>query len=172
MSGDDIVIITRVTSLDERQVDDLADLLVAVVAQGASVGYLPPLEREAATAYWRHVCAPGIVLLLAEIDGAVVGSVQLELASKANARHRAEVNKLLVAPHVQRRGIGRLLMTAIEAEARVHDRTLLHLDTREGDTSNDFYRSLGWTEAGTIPMWACSADGSLDGTVFYYRVLE
>ena len=49
--------------------------------------------------------------------------------------------------------------------------TTLHLDTREGDISNDFYQSRGWIRAGIIPRWAQSANGSLDGTVFYYKLL-
>ncbi|MCC6943480.1 MAG: GNAT family N-acetyltransferase [Thermomicrobiales bacterium] len=160
------------TELTGAEIDRLGEILVAIVDDGASVGYLPPLEPAKATAYWRGVCKPEVILFLAEVDGEIAGTVQLELAAKANARHRAEVNRLLVDPAYQRRGIGRVLMEALEVEARVLGRTLLHLDTREGDTSNDFYRSQGWTEAGTIPMWARSSGGSLDGTVFYYKVLE
>ena len=58
------------------------------------------------------------------------------------------------------------------AAARREGRTLLYLDTREGDTSNDVYRALGWVEAGRIPKWARSASGTLDGTVFYYKELD
>jgi GNAT superfamily N-acetyltransferase len=159
-------------SLSESEVDQLAALLVAIVDAGASVGYLPPLDIETARSYWRGIVQPDIVLFLAEIDGQIAGTVQLESARKANARHRAEVNRLLVAPDFQRRGVGRVLMEALESHARSIGRTLLHLDSREGDRSNDFYRSLGWTEAGTIPMWAMSAEGKLEGTSFYYKVLE
>ncbi|MGD9714600.1 MAG: N-acetyltransferase family protein [Thermomicrobiales bacterium] len=158
-------------SLDASEIERLADLLVSVVDAGASVGYLPPIDAGVARHYWQSVCKPDVVLFLAEVGGEIAGTVQLELASKANARHRAEVNRLLVHPSFRRRGIGRLLMEVLEREARTLGRTLLHLDTREGDPSNDFYRSQGWTEAGTIPLWAESATGSLDGTVFYYKVL-
>ncbi|MBX3070527.1 MAG: GNAT family N-acetyltransferase [Thermomicrobiales bacterium] len=161
-----------VTSLSDAEIQRLGEMLVAVVEAGASVGYLPPLDASVAQQYWRGVCKPEVLLLLAEVDGEIAGTVQLELATKANARHRAEVNRLLVDPKYQRQGLGRVLMEALESEAKVLGRTLLHLDTREGDTSNDFYRSQGWTEAGMIPMWARSSGGSLDGTVFYYKVLE
>jgi GNAT superfamily N-acetyltransferase len=114
---------------------------------------------------------PGVILLVAEIDGEIVGTAQLELAMRANGRHRAEVNKVLVHPHWQRQGIGRQLMTEIEAVARREGRTLLHLDTREGDASNLAYRALGWTEAGRIPKWARSASGTLDATIFYFKEL-
>lgn len=164
---------TRVLeSLNDSDVARLGEILVAVVGAGASVGYLPPLELSKAEAYWRHAITRDVILLVAEVDGVIAGTVQLELATKVNARHRAEVNKLLVHPSFQRMGIGRALMAALEDEACARARTLLHLDTREGDTSNDFYRSQGWTEAGTIPMWAESSSGTLEGTVFYYKTLE
>ena len=167
-----MVQIRTASTLTEREIGRLGEILVAVVDAGASVGYLPPLDFEVAESYWRSVCKPEVLLLLAEVEGVIAGTVQLELATKSNARHRAEVNRLLVDPAYQRQGLGRVLMEALEQEARALGRTLLHLDTREGDTSNDFYRSLGWTEAGTIPMWAESATGTLDGTVFYFKVLE
>src|SRR5215213_6976014 len=157
-----------VESLTDQQIDELADLLVAVVAQGASVGYLPPLSSDEAREYWRGVTKPSIRLLIAERDDLIVGTAQLELAMKFNGQHRAEVNKVLVHPGCQRQGIGRRLMTEIETIARAEGRTLLHLDTREGDSSNDVYRALGWVEAGRIPLFARSAIGTLDGTVLYY----
>lgn len=164
--------IVRVESLSDDDVNQLAALLVAMVGQGASVGYLPPLDPAIAEGYWRHAVDPeNIVLLVARRGARVVGTVQLEWSPKKNARHRAEVNKLLVHPNAQRLGIGRLLMNDLEAIARENGWTTLHLDTREGDISNDFYQSQGWVLAGVIPQWAESASGSLDGTVFYYKLL-
>jgi GNAT superfamily N-acetyltransferase len=164
--------ITELDVLSDRQLDDLVGILVAVVADGASVGYLPPLDPDEARAYWRHAIRPGNILLVAERSGQIVGTAQLELAMRLNARHRAEVNKVLVHPSEQRQGIGRRLMDAIEATARREGRTLLHLDTREGDGSNELYRRAGWVESGTIPNWARSASGTLDATVFYYKALN
>jgi GNAT superfamily N-acetyltransferase len=91
---------------------------------------------------------------------------------RANSLHRAVVAKLIVHRSVRRRGIGRALMTAVEAEARRLGRTTLHLDTREGDPSERLYRGLGWERAGAIPRWARSADGTLHTTIFYYRLLD
>lgn len=163
--------IREVTQLADRELAELASMLVAVVAQGASVGFLPPLEMAVAEAYWRTGLEPGTILLVAELDGSIVGTAQLALAMRPNGQHRAEVNKVLVHPAFQRQGIGRALMEAIEAVARREGRTLLHLDTREGDPSNRLYQSLGYIEAGRIPCWARSADGNLHTTVFYYKLL-
>jgi GNAT superfamily N-acetyltransferase len=165
--------IERLHRLSDEEVDLLAELLVAIVEQGASVGYLPPLDLDEARSYWRKAIASDtIVFLVARRAGDIVGTVQLEWSPKKNARHRAEVNKLLVHPDAQRLGIGRLLMDRLEAIALENGWTTLHLDTREGDISNDFYLSQGWTLAGIIPQWAESASGTLDGTVFYYKLLS
>lgn len=166
------IVVREVASLSASDIDQLTDILVAVTADGASVGYLPPLDPAEARAYWEGVVRPGIVLLIAERDEKIVGTAQLEMAMKLNGRHRAEVNKVLVDPACQRQGIGGRLMEALEDVARREGRTLLHLDTREGDGSNDLYRRMGFTEAGRIPNWARSASGSLDATVFYYKLLD
>lgn len=163
--------IREVTSLGDRDIAELAALLVAVVAQGASVGFLPPLTMDAAETYWRTGLEPGTILLVAEQDGRIAGTAQLVLAMRPNGRHRAEVNKVLVHPAFQRQGIGRRLMDAIETIARREGRTLLHLDTREGDPANRLYQAAGYIEAGRIPCWARSADGTLQATVFYYKLL-
>ena len=61
---------------------------------------------------------------------------------------------------------------ALENEARAAGKTLLVLDTHEGDSSNDLYRTLGYREAGHIPGWARDAAGTLSATVFWYKPLE
>ena len=157
--------------LDAAEIEQLAELLVAAVADGASVGFLPPLALEEARRYWSGVLAPGVALVLAEDTGRIVGAVQLHAASSTNGRHRGEVAKLMVHPDHRRRGIGRRLMQRLETVARDDGRWLLVLDTREGDPSNELYRSLGYHEVGRIPRYARSADGRLEATVFYYKEL-
>jgi len=155
-----------------EKLEDLIELLRDAVDSGASVGFLPPLSRDAASDYWRSIFADldaGHRLLLGAMDGPkLVGSVQLELARKPNASHRAEVQRLLVLRSARRQGIGERLMRQLHELARQHGRTLLVLDTREGDPSELLYRKLGYTRAGVIPGYARSADGALDATAFYY----
>jgi len=155
----------------------LVALLRDVVDAGASVGFLPPLAPSTASAYWETVAASiedGSRVLLAARraeDGAIVGSAQLDLATRENARHRAEVAKVMVLGAARRQGIGRALMLAAEAHARRLGRTTLVLDTRSGDPSERLYVSVGWQRAGEIPRYARSADGALDATAFYYKFL-
>nr|WP_223068371.1 GNAT family N-acetyltransferase [Paenibacillus caui] len=161
--------ISEVKFMEQRLLNGLSKLLIRVVEDGASIGFLPPLSDEEAAGYWKQVLEPGVHLWIAVQDGTIVGSVQLQLALKANGSHRAEVAKLMVDPDSRRKGIARLLMQTMEAKAKEEGRSLLVLDTRSGDPSNNLYRSLNYSEAGRIPRYARSANGDLDETVFYYK---
>jgi ribosomal protein S18 acetylase RimI-like enzyme len=143
------------------------------VEGGASVGFLPPLGVDEACAYWRGVAAAVAaserLLLIARDGDCVVGTVQLDLCQRANGLHRAEVVRLLVHSSARRRGIGRQLMLAVEDAARARQRSLLVLDTRDGDPSCALYESLGYIRAGVIPRYARGASGELHGTAIYYK---
>jgi ribosomal protein S18 acetylase RimI-like enzyme len=151
-------------------------LLQDAVDSGASVGFLPPLSGEDASDYWHSVLRDldaAHRLLLGAMDRArLVGSVQLELAWKPNAVHRAEVQRLLVLRSARRRGIGERLMRQLEELARQRGRTLLVLDTRQGDPSELLYQKIGYTRVGVIPGYARSSNGSLDTTAVYFRQLD
>ena len=153
----------------------LIHLLQDAVASGASVGFLAPLSTEAAQDYWNtvfeEVAQDTCVLLVAREAGQIVGSVQLALAMKPNAQHRAEVQKLFVLSSQRRRGIGRALMQKVELVARHAGRTLLVLDTRQGDSAEQLYRTLEYCEVGIIPAYARSASGTLDSTIIFYKIL-
>jgi GNAT superfamily N-acetyltransferase len=168
--------ITTVDVLDDALQLELSTVLSECVKSGASVGFVVPLAEGELEAYWQDVAAAvkaGTQVLLVARDGkTLVGTVQLALAQKANARHRAEVQRLLVPPTLRRRGIGRKLMKAVEAEALSRGRTLLVWDTIVGDSGDQLYTKMGYTRAGVIPDYALSADGAkLEPTVYFYTLL-
>nr|WP_197088287.1 GNAT family N-acetyltransferase [Paenibacillus dauci] len=167
----DQVTIERLDTLD-KEMDQFVDMLVAVVDDGASIGFLPPLDREEARSYWQSVIEPSTILLAARSGERITGTVQVQLCSKPNGNHRAEIAKLMVHPDYRRHGIARQLMIEAEQVARQAERSLLVLDTRDGDPSNRLYQSLGFLLAGQIPYFARSENGSLDATNLYYKVLE
>ena len=167
----DQVTIERLDTLD-KEMDQFVDMLVAVVDDGASIGFLPPLDRGEARSYWQSVIEPNTILLAARSGERITGTVQVQLCRKPNGNHRAEIAKLMVHPDYRRHGIARQLMIAAEQVARQAERSLLVLDTRDGDPSNRLYQSLGFLLAGQIPYFARSENGSLDATNLYYKVLE
>jgi ribosomal protein S18 acetylase RimI-like enzyme len=170
-AADAPLVVHRVERLTARERGDLAELLVACVAEGASLGFRPPLAPPQAESWWARFPRRGIALFVAARAERIVGTVQLHEAESENGAHRGEVAKLLVHPDFRRLGIARALMTRLEAEAEAKGTSLLFLDTREGDPSNDLYRALGYHEAGRIPDWARDASGILRPTVFWYKLL-
>jgi acetyltransferase len=154
---------------------ELIGLLQDSVASGASIGFLPPLGNDEARGYWdgaiEDLARGALVLLVARQGGAVVGTVQLALAQRPNGRHRAEVQKLLVHTRARRQGIGQALLAAADAAARQAGRTLLVLDTRAGDPSEQLYLKHGYTRVGAIPQYARSASGELHATAIFYKLL-
>ncbi|HET8846055.1 MAG TPA: GNAT family N-acetyltransferase [Ktedonobacteraceae bacterium] len=155
---------------------ELVTLLQDAVTSGASIGFLPPLSNNEARVYWtsifEDVTRKQRVLLIARRNQQIVGAVQLELSTKSNAQHRAEIQKLFVLQQERKHGIGQCLMEAVEAAAHELGRTLLVLDTRAGDNAERLYRRLQYKEAGSIPAYARNADGTLDATIIFYKLLQ
>lgn len=165
------VTVREITHLYPAEIDDLCDVLVACVNDGASLGFHAPLSRDIAQAWWERLPRPGVTLLVAESEGRIGGTVQLHTAESANGSHRVEIAKLLVHPAWRRRGVARALMTAAEQIARRDSKRLIVLDTREGDPSNLLYASVGYAQGGRIPDWARDAAGELTATIFWYKQL-
>lgn len=61
--------------------NQLAELLIRVVDDGASIGFLPPLDEQLAEAYWKTAVTPDSVLWIAKQNGRIAGSVQLHLCT-------------------------------------------------------------------------------------------
>jgi GNAT superfamily N-acetyltransferase len=167
--------IRRLRTVDDAQVDALADLLVDSVDEGASVGFMHPLDKAKAVSFWRRV-AEGVAvderaLLIAEDESGIVGTVHLVLALPENQPHRADVTKMLVHPRARRRGVGAALMEAAEEMARECGRTLLVLDTVTGSDADRLYARLGWVRVGEIPDFALLSHGGLWGTMVFYKRL-
>ncbi|MDX9910825.1 MAG: GNAT family N-acetyltransferase [Phycisphaerales bacterium] len=159
----------------ERDIADLAGLLIDAVESGAAVSFVTPLSDRDARAWWsgalRGLHARGVVLT-ARADDRIVGCVMLAPAWAPNQPQRAEVCKLLVHRAHRRSGLGRGLMHAVEDAARRQGFRLLTLDAKRGGAAEALYRSLGWTYVGCIPDFAVDTDGvTPHDAVIYYKHL-
>jgi GNAT superfamily N-acetyltransferase len=153
----------------------LSEILVDSVDGGASVGFMLPYGMDDAASYWQGVAdqvATGTTLLLAaEIDGKILGTVQVGFAQMPNQPHRGDLKKLLVHRTARGNGLSRLLMDAAERQAAAHGKTLLVLDTATGSPAEAIYPRLGWIRTGIIPDYALWPDGGYcDTTIFYKRI--
>jgi ribosomal protein S18 acetylase RimI-like enzyme len=155
---------TRIEALDaptDRDVADLATLLVATVEGGASVGFLLPLSREEAAAWWREVLPDPLTRTWVgrSAEGSIVGCVRLTRAWKPNSRHRGEISKLMVAPAARRQGLATRLMDTAEAAAWSLGLRLVLLDTETDSPAQPFYRARGWAVVGVIEDYAATPYG-------------
>lgn len=171
------VIVRRVGANEATAcVEPLADVLLDCVEGGASVGFMQPLPREKAVAFWRRVAdsvARGErVLLVAEDDeGQILGTVQLVIAMPDNQPHRADVAKMLVHRKARRRGVAQRLLAAIDDEARREGKTVLVLDTVTGGDAERLYERAGWQRVGVIPKYALMPTGEFCATTFFFKHL-
>lgn len=171
--------IIRLTHLAPQDIEQLADVLLDCVAGGASIGFMSPLSRERAIAFWQGVAegvARGSRAILVARDPSdnnrIVGTVQLILDLPDNQPHRADLVKMQVHSRARRQGLGEALMLAAENLARELGKTLLVLDAvTDGDAAR-LYARLGWIRVGDIPHYALMPDGTPCGTTYFYRDLR
>jgi GNAT superfamily N-acetyltransferase len=168
--------IRRLHEVSDAQMEALAGILIDCVEGGASVGFMVPLSRERALAFWRRVAqdvASGArALLIAEDAQGIVGTVQLILDLPDNQPHRADLAKMQVHRRARRQGLAEALMRAAEAMARECGRTLLVLDAVTGGDAERLYARLGWQRVGSIPKYALMPGGGYCATTYFYRDLE
>ncbi|MES3024241.1 MAG: GNAT family N-acetyltransferase [Pseudomonadota bacterium] len=167
----------RINALDASPATSamLGEILVEVVANGGSVGFMHPLAPEAAASFWTASLAAarrGERVVLGAWDGELLaGTVTLLLDCPPNQPHRAEIAKLMMRMSHRGRGIAGALMRTAQQIARERKRTLLVLDTATEGGASGLYEGLGFTLAGTIPDYALKPHGGLTGTHIYWKRL-
>ena len=158
---------------DPRQLDDLCALLIDAVEGGASLGFLKPLDLERARTYWesvsRAVQAGDKALLVAEIDGAILGTVQVVLDMPQNQPHRGEISKMIVHRRVRQLGLGTRLLDAAEERASLAGKSLLVLDTQTGSAAERLYTKAGYMPLPPLPDYALTPDGVLAATTIFWK---
>lgn len=167
----------RIIDAEEARaaVSDLSEILSDCINGGASLGFMLPFSPADAASYWREVAdsveGGATILAVAEVEGRIVGTVQVGLASKPNQPHRGDLMKLLVHRSARGLGLSRLLMEAVEAEAARRGRSLLVLDTATGSDAEKIYPRFGWERVGVIPDYAMWPQGGFCGTTLFYKRL-
>jgi GNAT superfamily N-acetyltransferase len=126
--------------------DDDARAIASLLGE---LGY--PTHVEAVPPRLARVRESGDLVLVAEIDGVVVGLVH------GHERRRLErdegsyrLSAIVVAEHSRRLGVGAALVAAVETEARGRGCGQLELTTSiDRSGAHDFYRALGFEQWST-----------------------
>jgi len=170
------MIIHRLDAAAARELrPQLATLLLDAVADGFSLGFLAGLDDTQLAAYWEgveHELARGSrVLLGAEQDGMLVGTVQLALPREPGGANRAALEKILVHCTARRRGVGTALLQAAEIEALSLRRGLLFLDAEAGSGAERLVERAGFVRVGELPDFACTPNGHWRPAAIWYKTL-
>lgn len=171
MSGIKIIPLTNSSYISAA----LSTILIEVVANGASVNFMHPLELAVADAFWQDSLAAAArgerIILGAFDDELLVATVTLQLRVPPNQQHRAEIAKMMTRVSHRGRGIAKTLMQAAESLAIEHGRTLLVLDTAQEDGASKLYESMGFQLTGIVPGYALKPHGGLTAAMFYWKQL-
>ena len=170
----------HVRVVDPSEAGELAPALARLHLEahddGMALGLLSPQDPNALTDAYRTLIATldvlPRVLVVAELNGAVVGMAQVAPSDAQNAAHRAEVQRVAVAAEARGMGVGRELMLGVEREARARGLTLLWLTTHDGSAAARFYEALGYSRLGVMPNYSRRPDGELASGAFFYRTLD
>jgi GNAT superfamily N-acetyltransferase len=163
MSGEEVV----------ERANALSALLRDGFAAGAALGFLVPVDDAELDHYWSSVAveieAGRRTLIAAQQADVVGGMVQVVADTAPNGRHRAEVQKLVVAEGERGRGLARQLLVGAEAAARTSGVRLLYLSTHAHMPAEHLYRATGWREIGRVPGWAIVPGGDAVENVFFWK---
>lgn len=168
--------IRRLQVLGEQEIAGLSDVLIDCVNGGASVGFMWPMTRAKADAFWAKVAAgvarrERILLVAEDAAGNIVGTVQVVVDLPENQPHRGDVSKMLVHRRARCQGVGAALLGAAEAAAIEAGKTVLVLDTAS-DSAEQLYARNGWQLCGQIPKYALMPDGAFCATTVFYKLLS
>ena len=174
MSG---IAVRSLTTLGEREIEALSDVLIDCVEGGASVSFMLPMTRAKAESFWRGVSASAsrgerAVVVAIDEEGQIVGTVQVVWAQPENQPHRGDIAKMLVHRRMRRHGVGAALLAAAEQVAKQAGKTLLVLDTVTGGDAERLYARNGWKRCGEIPDYALWPDGRPCATTVFFKALD
>jgi GNAT superfamily N-acetyltransferase len=89
--------------------------------------------------------------LVAEVDGAVIGTATLRRNPHPLFAHRAELDSIVVHGDYQRRGIARQMVQASREYARSLGIEILETSCRGGTAAETAYARMGFVEYGRLP---------------------
>jgi ribosomal protein S18 acetylase RimI-like enzyme len=131
-------------------------LLHDVTAAGGAIGWVDPPSRKESGEWlgslFEDVLHGDAALCLAGLDGVSQGMGCWRRDNMKVHRKRAEISKVMVHPTARGRGLGRIITTALVADARDAEIETLHLSARGNNhLAIAIYNSLGFKEWGRLP---------------------
>ena len=138
--------------LDDAGREALGALVVALVERGGAVGWLEVPHGRERTAWADALLHGGGRLLLVSEGDRVVACGSWQRRSAPVLRGNAEIGKVMVAPQARGRGLARLVVERLVADADADGVELLTLGARGNNhAALGLYLSLGFVVTGRRP---------------------
>lgn len=167
--------VERLTQFSTADLQNLCEATEAAILEGGGFGWLKVPARELLETYWKGVLlVPEKRLVVGRVDGVVAGSVQLTRALRNNEAQAfaGTLTSAFVAPWARGYGLGRALVTEIEAQAQEMGLAVLNLDLRDTQKAAiALYETMNYQRWGTHPVYA-RVNGRIVPGHYYYKLLS
>lgn len=161
-----MALVLRWLDLDDPPYDAYVELVQAVAAAGGAVGWLevpPPSDVRA----WVDSLV-GTRTVLAHDDGRLVGSGSWTPHTYSVTRQNAELRKVMTAPDVRGRGVGRAVTVALVDDAREAGVEVLTLDCRGNNhAALRLYAGIGFVTTGRRPDFIAVGEQRFDQVLLH-----
>ncbi len=169
------LVIERVLELDDTDMEALCEAATAAIIEGGGFGWMTPPGHPALRRWFNGILlVPEHTLLVARLNGRIVGSAQLVRPSRHNEAQAfsATLMRAFVAPYARGYGLARMLTERVEEMARAMGAHVLNLDVRETqEAAITLYESMGYQRWGEHPAYAL-VNGRIVRGFYYCKILD
>lgn len=162
-------------NLSKPDLNDLCDATNAAIEEGGGFGWVNVPERDSLERYWQGVVtAPTRWLFAARLDGMICGTTQLIVPPHNNEAqsHAVQMTTNFVAPWARGRGLSRMLLEAVEEQARLKGYAVINLDVRKTmEKAIALYEGMGYIRFGEHP-YSVQIDHKAVPSLYYYKVIN
>jgi len=168
--------VEHIQELDDADLAALCEATDAAIIDGGGFGWVNPPGRRVLESYYRGILlVPERELIVARMDGMIVGSAHLVKPPRNNEAQAfaAQLMHAFVAPYARGHGLARMLTEGVEARARELGYHVLNLDVRDSQAAAiHMYESLGFERWGTHPAYAMVRGKIVQGHYYYKRLRQ
>ena len=161
-------------SISDLDLADLCNITEQAIKAGGGFGWLNTPPRKTLNQYWRGVVlVQNRILIVGRLNGAIAGTVQLELQPQNNEvqKNIIKIASHFVAPWARGYGLAKKIIDSAELIAKEHEASCLQLDIRETqEAAIQLFKSKGYKKWGENPNYAFVKGKTIKGLYFYKNI--
>jgi ribosomal protein S18 acetylase RimI-like enzyme len=159
-----------------KQGHEIVALMNRTLQEETTIGFPGPLDEETArnviTRLNRDMRAASRHVLVAKIDGVIVGQLVLTPNSTPNHRHIVELTRGTIDPSFRGAGLALLAFREVARKCEELGRELICLDVRAGSVAAMWWQHFGFKPYGLLPDYSRVGDKRYQGLYLYQTVAD